>query len=504
MSSADDNRTADLEHRFREAVRLYEARRFDAAEQIILDILGQASGHAPSYNLRGGIWMARGDGERAALNFVRSVRLDDRNPGYRSNLAQALFRAGRVEDALESFEIAVELAPDEASIRGNYASSLRDLNRATEAASHLRHALLSDPDDPQLLGSLGNCLTDLDEFAEAETVYRSAVALNPDHAGAAYNLALFLLRAGILDEGLKYYESRWQLPGWRRRPFFAKMWSGELSDLEGKRILVWGEQGLGDEILFSGNLQALVNAGAQVTLECEARLVPLMQRSWPEISIYPALDPVGTELQGQHFDLQTPIGSLPYLLGVTSSREFGRHPPRLVPDTGLTDRLRRNYQQGEDALLVGISWRSGASTIASRKSAALDLWGEVLGLPGIRVVDLQYGDTTAERSAFEQKTGIRLLHDPQVDSSHDLDAFAAQVAAVDHVITISNATAHFAGALGVPADLLLSNGALWHWFSGMADSPHYPSLKLHRQETPGDWSILLSRIAGRMKTARAD
>ena len=501
MPSADDNRTADLERRFREAVRLYEARRFDAAELIILDVLGQASGHAPSHNLRGGIWLARGDGERAALSFVRAVRLDDRNPGFRSNLAQALFRAGRVADAFDSFESAVALAPDDASIRGNYASSLRDLNRAEEAVPHLRHALLSAPGDPQLLGSLGNCLTDLEKFVEAETVYRSAVALNPDHAGAGYNLALFLLRAGILDEGLKCYESRWRLPGWRRRPFPVDNWSGDLAGLRGKRLLVWGEQGLGDEILFSGSLQALLDGGADVTLECESRLVPLIQRSWPDISVYPALDPADAELQSQHFDLQTSIGSLPHFLGVSSANDFGRYPPVLVPDTGLVERLRRKYQGEDNALVVGISWRSGASTIASRKSVALELWGEVLELPGIRFVDLQYGDTTAERLRVEQNTGRRLLHDPDVDSNHDLDTFAAQVAAMDQVITISNATAHFAGALGIPTDLLLSNGALWHWFSGTAGSPHYPSVKVHRQEVPGDWSVLLSRIAGRLKAA---
>ncbi|MEQ9198580.1 MAG: hypothetical protein RLN80_01240, partial [Rhodospirillales bacterium] len=214
-----------------------------------------------------------------------------------------------------------------------------------------------------------------------------------------------------------------------------------------------------------------------------------------------ALDPPDAGLQGQVFDFQTPIGSLPYLLGVRSAREFGQLPPGLVPDTGLVERLRRKYRKDDTALIVGISWRSGASTIAGRKSAALDLWEDVLTTPGVRFVDLQYGDTATERSAVEQKTGIRLLHDPDIDSNHDLDAFAAQVAAMDHVVTISNATAHFAGALGVPTDLLLCNGALWHWFAGMSGSPHYPSLKLHRQQTPGDWRAMLSDVADNLRAA---
>lgn len=500
--AADDTRNAELEGLFRQAFSLYEARRYDEAEKIVVGLLRAASGHAPSYGLRGAIWVARGDAERGALNFAHAVRLEPENISFRNNLAQALARSGRFEQAISCFEEAVALSPDNVSLRANYARTLRDLSRAEEAEIQIRHAIDSAPGDAGLLGTLGNILVDRGDAVAAERAYRSAVEAEPGNPAAHYNLALFLMRCGLLAEGLREYEWRWQLPGWRWRPFAPNpgVAADRLpEDLSGRTVLVWGEQGLGDEILFSGGLDALARRGAQVTLECEARLVDLMRRSWPGFRVLPALDPPVDELGNRRFDFAFPIGSLPHRLGFTGTGDLATARPHLTHDGERSMALRRKYRAGEDRLLVGISWRSGASVVANRKTAPLALWHDLLKVPGIRFVDLQYGDVSAERNAAERSTGVTLLHDPEIDSSRDLDGFAAQVAAMDHVITISNATAHFAGALGIPCDLLLSNGALWHWLSDGAKSPHYPSIRIHRQEKPGDWQAPLQAVGNGLR-----
>ena len=112
-----DGTPAALERRYREAFAEFEARRHDAAEAIVVEILKQASGHAPSYALRGAIWMARGDADRAALNFAHAARLDPESAAFRNNLAQALGRSGRPDQALAQFEAAIAIAPDDVQRR---------------------------------------------------------------------------------------------------------------------------------------------------------------------------------------------------------------------------------------------------------------------------------------------------------------------------------------------------------------------------------------------------
>jgi tetratricopeptide (TPR) repeat protein len=487
---------AALERRYREAFAEFEARRYDVAETIIVDVLKQASGHAPSYALRGAIWMARGDAERAALNFAHAVRLDPASVPFRNNLGQALARSGRTEQALAQFDFALDMAPDDTSLRANLAVLLRDLSRPAEAEAHLRHALRISPRDPGLLGSLGNVLNDDGRAIEAEDAYRAALRAAPESPAAGYNLALHLMRSGQLEEGFDLHENRWRLPGWKRRSFGGL--PEPSSDLSGQHLLVWGEQGLGDEILFSGGLQALLARGARVTFECEARMVALFSRSLPDIRVVAATDPPSSELMTGEFTAALPVGSLPRLLGVSRTSDFARLAPALVPDRERVTALRRQYRAGSKDLLVGLSWRSGASAIANRKSAPLALWREILAVPGIRFVDLQYGDFGPEREAVCAALGVEIIRDQAIDPMADLDGFAAQVAAMDRVITISNAGAHIAGALGIPGDVLLSTGALWHWFAPGGASPHYPSLSLHRQQQAGDWSAPLAAIAARL------
>lgn len=493
-----DGTPAALERRYREAFAEFEARRHDTAEAIVVEILKQASGHAPSYALRGAIWMARGDAERAALNFAHATRLDPESVAFRNNLAQALGRSGRFDQALAQFEAAIDMAPDDVSLRANFAVLLRDFSRPSEAEAHLRHALQHSQQDAALLGSLGNVLTDDGRPVEAEAAYRAALRAAPESAAANYNLALHLMRSGQLGEGLALHDKRWNLPGWKRRGF-GGLPEPELSDdMSGQHVLVWGEQGLGDEILFSGGIPVLPERGARVTLECEARLAGLFRRTFPGIGVVAASDPPAAELANGDFTAAIPIGSLPRLLGVSRTTDFSRLAPGLAVDNDRSAELRRKYRAGSDDLLVGLSWRSGASAIANRKSAPLALWRPVLAVPGVRFVDLQYGASDTERAAVCSETGVEIIRDDGIDIMADLDGFAAQVAAMDRVVTISNAAAHFAGALGIPGDVLLSAGALWHWFSPGGTSPHYPSLSLFRQQASGDWSEPLAAVATRL------
>ena len=121
-------------------------------------------------------------------------------------------------------------------------------------------------------------------------------------------------------------------------------------------------------------------------------------------------------------------------------------------------------------------------------------WRPILQCPGVTVVDLQYGDTIRERRDFEAETGIRVIHDDGIDPLADLDGFAAQVAAMDLVISVSNTTVHMAGALGVPTWVMLSTAPLGRWFVGREDSPWYGSVRLFRQQERDEWGPVLKDV----------
>ena len=122
-------------------------------------------------------------------------------------------------------------------------------------------------------------------------------------------------------------------------------------------------------------------------------------------------------------------------------------------------------------------------------------WRPLAEIEGIRFVDLQYGDTAEERARFERQTGTPIIHDDGIDQIADLDAFAAQVAAMDLIISVSNTTVHLSGALGVPTWVLLNTLPLCVWMAEGEDSPWYPSLRLFRQTRAGEWADVIGRVA---------
>jgi ADP-heptose:LPS heptosyltransferase len=155
-------------------------------------------------------------------------------------------------------------------------------------------------------------------------------------------------------------------------------------------------------------------------------------------------------------------------------------------------------------MIVGISWMSGARRDAVFKSTDLRSWAPILRVPGVTFVSLQYGTVGQQISAATRELGVTILEDPAIDQLRDVDGFAAQVAAMDHVVTVSSTAAHVAGALGRPGTVLLpaGRGLKWHWMTDRPDTPWYPSLTLLRQRAPDNWDDVINDCAGRLADRR--
>ncbi|MGH6660918.1 MAG: tetratricopeptide repeat protein, partial [Rhodospirillales bacterium] len=429
----------------------------------------------------------------AVVALRAAIGVDPNDAKTVGRLGRTLADLGLFDEALAACDRAVGLQPGDARLHLARANVLRKADRDDEAIAGLRQTLAVDPAMEEAHYNLGTALYESGRFADAAVYFRRAVELKSDYADAHCNLALSLLLDGRLEEGWRESEWRWRGEDFeKKRPFPQPIWSGE--PLAGKAILVTAEQGAGDEVLFAGMVPDLTAAGARVTLECDRRLKPLFERSLPGVACVPKEVPPAAATQSPVFDYQVTAGDLGRWLR-PDLESFPGRPSYLVADAKRRDALRAGDRERGGGPVVGVAWISKNKRLGRHKSMKLAELAPLTAVPGVTLVDLQYGDTAAERQAFEQATGTTVIHDDAVDQMASLDDFAAQVAATDLVITVSNTTAHMAGALGVPGWVLLHSVPLACWLLGRDDSPWYPSLRLYRQARRGEWAAVIDRVA---------
>jgi tetratricopeptide (TPR) repeat protein len=446
---------------------------------------------APVWSNLGNALLEAGRGEEAAAACRRAIELDDGFAAAWSNLANALVERGRHEEALQACETALRLAPEQAESWSALGGALHAQRRYDEAIDAQQRAVGLQPGTAQLHFNLGVTFQHWGRSAEAIASLRRALALDPHHAEARYELGLALLSTGELSEGWEGYEWRWRRPGAQPRRYDFAPWNGDLS--RPCRLLLWGEQGIGDQIIYGSMIAELLASPLSLTLEVDPRLIPLYRRSYPGLTVIPQRDPSAASAAA--YDCQAPLGSLGQWLR-RSFESFPRRPAFLVPDSARVDTFRARMR-GSQAATVGISWKSANPEVGSIKSTALRDWLAILRVPGIRFIDLQYGDTASERVRVEREDGAHIEHLPDLDLYNDIDGLFALCAACDLVITASNVTAHIAGALGRPVWVIVpkGNGRFWYWFAGRSDSPWYPSMRIVEQVVPGRWRETLDEVA---------
>ena len=452
---------------------------------------------APVWSNLGSALLDANEPEEAITACRHAVALDPAFPGAWNNLANALLEQGEYEAAADACEHALRLAPELGEAWSNLGCALMEQGRLERSFAAHRRALGLLPASARAHYNLGLALERDRQHARAAERYRGAVDLDPDFAVAWTRLACVLLMVGEFAEGWAAYEQRWREKGAQPKRFALNPWSGKRTP--GSTILLWGEQGIGDEILYAGMVGELAAAGMAVTLEIDPRLEKLMSRSLPAVTVVARADPPAVDSGA--FDYQCALGSL----GRWLRPSFDAFPERrayLMADEDRTRRYGKRLRRAESDLLVGVSWRSANRESGAAKSAALAEWAGVLSSRGARFVDLQYGDTTRERESLASRHGIEVGHLDDLDLMNDLDGLAALCAACDLIITVSNVTAHLAGALGARVWLLApaAKGRNWYWFQGRRDSPWYPSMRVFDQLEPGSWRATLDAVARELAT----
>ena len=504
------------------------------AENCYRHVLTLDINNVDALHMLGVVALQSGAFDESIRLLKRAARKDPRDSTILVNLGSAYQEARRQDDARDAYKAALKLKPNLAIAHFNLGKLLTDMKEypqaiacfeaslalmPSDAAAYLgignahKHALEGDkaaaayeeairlaPQMARAYGNLAAVYVDRARHADALALMDKAIALEPQPGELRFKRSLIALRLGKLDVGWSDYESRFLADEERvpRYPAPPAYWSGE--DLAGKTILLWTEQGLGDEILYGSMVPEIAARAGRCILECSPRMVPIFARSFPQIKVIGRKKIDQRITSPEVIDTQISIASLGQYLRPT----FDRFPSKgalLKADPARASALRARYQSvAPGNLLVGLSWRSKKVGLPGEdKTARLLDWPEVLTVPGATFVNLQYGDCAADLKAVRQALGVDVIHDPEIDPLRNMDDFFAQVAAMDMVITTSNTTTHVAGSLNVRTYLLLnvgSPGLLWYWFVDRTDSPWYPSIRIFRSRAEGGawWRKGISQI----------
>ena len=482
-----------------------------------------------------------GEMDAAGECFRRAVELDPDFAEAHSNLGIILHTKGKKDEAIACFHRAIELDPANADAHNNLGvargmgenAKKKDLD---EGVACYRRTLEFNPDCIEAHYNLGNVLLRQEKLDEAKACYERTIELDPDciaahndlatilyeHGdldGARYhyeyalrlnpeyhanwNYALYQLLQGDFENGWKNYEWRWETEA-RERDFAHPEWDG--SPLAGKRILVFAEQGVGDEIMFAQCLPEIIDQAAECLVECNPRLVPLFARSFPKAKVLAR--PIDTMLDESGclpgIDLQAALDSLPRYLRANLDA-FPQPESYLHPNAQLREKWQSRFAELGAGLKVGISWRGGNKKATRRvRSSTLDRWADLFAVEGVHFINLQYGDCRQEIEDAHESLGVRIHDWEDADPLKDMDNFAAQISALDLVISIDNSTVHMAGSLGIPTWVLLPTPPDWRWMLDREDTPWYPSLRLLRQPQPGEWAPVFRRAANELKGLSRD
>jgi tetratricopeptide (TPR) repeat protein len=426
----------------------------------------------------------------ALASYDRAITLDAGDVATHSNRAVLLQKMGRFSAALAGYDQAIALNPNYAQgwfNRGCVLALLEDLDGAL--ASYER-AITEKPDYVHALVNRGTTFQNMALPQKALRSYEQAIALDPQMPQAHYNHALSSLTLGEYTTGWAHYEWRWRAESGlvlgEPRDFAEPLWLGK-EPIEGKTILLYGEQGLGDSLQFCRYAQLVAKLGARVILEVPAALVRLC-------GTLPGVDRViATDSLLPSFDLRCPLMSLPLACNTTLAT-IPATTRYLHSDTAEVAAWEQRLGP-KSKPRIGLAW-SGRRTAGTNLKRHFELSNLLAFLPDdFEYFCLQTDIVAADQQTLDKTSRIRQLK----DSMRDFADTAALCECMDLLISVDTSVAHMSGALGKKTWVLLAHAADWRWLTDREDSPWYRSLRLFRQQSPGDWNGVFARVAAALR-----
>jgi tetratricopeptide (TPR) repeat protein len=494
----------------------HQAGRLREAELLLRQVLAQNPDHPDALHILGLIAHQTGHSDAAIALLRRAIDANPHAADPRANLGVILAKCGRHPEAIEQYQKAIAIDPSHADAHNNLGNVLSRSGQSAQAEAEFREALTLRPAFPEATNNLANEFRKQGRLEEAVTLFQKAIALSPNYAEAhnnlgatmerlgrrdqalaayqralsllpnypeaSFNLGLFHLLHGELERGWPLYESRPSLTDAAlMRRFDQPLWDG--SALEGRRILLYAEQGHGDTIQFVRYAPMVCARGGQVIVECQPALARLLARQGTVGQVIAQGEPLPP------FDVQCPLMSLAHIFG-TTLKNIPAPIPYIAPDNDLVERWRQRLAAFDGRRKIGIAWAGSPAHIFDRdRSIPLSALAPLAKVADVRFFSLQKGPKAV---LAKSPAGFDLVEN--TDLLEDFAETAALIQNLDLVIAVDTAIVHLAGAMGRPAWVLLPFAPDWRWMLDREDSPWYPTLRLFRQRARGDWTIPVNGV----------
>jgi tetratricopeptide (TPR) repeat protein len=482
--------------------------------------------HAGALGLMGTLLSMLEQPAAAVPYFMRSITLNPAQPVAYSDLGIALTNLNRPDEALACFDQALALNPRYVQALNNRslvrlelqqgepalidaeaalalqpglmpahrqrANALLLLDRPTEALESIDTALSLAGDDARNHAAKGEILDALGRHDEALVAFDRAVSLSPADADSIFGRGCSHLRHHTFEAGWRDYQSRWSRPrfvrtSWRH-PLELLARRDDHARLTGQRVLIVGEQGIGDEIMFASVIPDLLADASHVAWIADERLQRLLRNSFPTVEFASSLD--GLDLAA--FDHIIPAGDLCRRYR-NSIERFGGAPYLRPSDAALRGWSKR-LGPGVTKLRIGLSWKGGVFTTGQhRRSLDLAALKPLLEREDCEFVSLQYGEVQDEIDAANAELARPIRSFPK-DEIGDFEDLAGLVLSLDAVVSVQTALVHLAGAVGAPCFAMISSFAEWRYGDQGEVMPWYGGVKLVRQTQAGSWRPVLARI----------
>jgi tetratricopeptide (TPR) repeat protein len=438
--------------------------------------------------------VASGDGAAALAAACRTCRIDPNHEEALFECGSWSYTLGDRVGAIDLFLRLVALQPAHREGCYRLGAVWRMLSGLEQAAIWLHRAVVIDQYSSAANYEIGVTFDQQGDWQSSITWFQRACILNPSYADGELSLSTTLLRAGCFAEGWHHYRARWRSESLARKQVLTPDIGSSRPDYNGRRrgrrVLVWGEQGVGDDIMFGGLLSEFQDHCDEILLQVDRRLVGFFERALPEVRVFERGTPIPEECYDEHI----PLGDLGKWLRPSRESFEGKGGRYLQAQEGLSRRLREELGVGTAEKLVGLSWRSANPLSGISRSIPLRLLVPYLSSAKNRFLNLQYGDMRAEIEGLKRDSGVEVLSHPSIDNMEDLEGLAGLVEACDLVISIGNATAHLGGALGKRTWVLLPYLAGWRWLHEGDRCPWYESVDLYRQVERDRWDSVLEQM----------
>ena len=440
-----------------------------------------------------GVHLSRASHHDSALHWTgRSLVLRPSSALYWMNQSIALQKIKNFDGALDALQRSLEL--DETSWQTflNFGHVFRETKRHLEAVEAYEKSLCLNPSCAPSYEHLSFVYDHVLSIDRRIASLERARILTPDNVDVCFGLGLYFMMTGRFGEGWDLLEHRWGATHVLNNPNYSKPLSTSRPMFSGAersgRIFLWGEQGIGDEIMFISTLSDFLDRfPLEVTVSVDDRLAPLVTRSFPNVRVIPRK----SLLHENSYDFHLPLGSLPrFMRRSEQSFKNGRF-PFLKSNTDLVTKIRDRLS-ADGRPVIGLSWHSLNG--AMRCVPLTDLVNAFQS-PELTLVNLQYGDHSREIGLASERLSRNVFDFDEIDCKEDIEGLAALLECCDLVVSIANTTVHLAGALGRPTIGLLPYFPGWRWLKDGSHCLWYGSVRLLRQDVLGDWSNVLHRLA---------